>query len=79
MVVIDEHSRFSEVEIISSTAASTVLPRLETIFSRQGIHQTVKTDNGPPFTGQDFANFANEFGFHHRKTSSSSQDISTLA
>ena len=69
MVVIDEHSRFSEVEIISSTAASTVLPRLETIFSRQGIPQTVKTDNGPPFSGQDFANFANEFGFHLHKTS----------
>ena len=69
MVVTDEHSRFPEVEIISSTAASTVLPRLETIFSRQGIPQTVKADNRPPFKGQDFANFANKFGFHHRKIS----------
>ena len=69
MIVIDEHSRFPEVEIISSTAASSVLNRLETIFSRQGMPQTVKTDNGPPFNGQDFANFAKEFGFHHRKIS----------
>ena len=65
----DEHNRFPEVEIISSTAASTILPRLETIFSRQGIPQAVKTDNGPPFNSQDFANFANEFGFHHHKIS----------
>ncbi|KAK7099318.1 hypothetical protein V1264_003469 [Littorina saxatilis] len=67
LVVIDEYSRFPEVEIISSTSAKIVTRKLETIFSRQGIPKTVKTDNGPPFHGQEFSHFATQFGFHHRK------------
>ena len=43
MVLIDEYSRYPEVEIISSVSASTVLPRLENIFARQGILDTIKT------------------------------------
>jgi hypothetical protein len=67
MVCIDEYSRFPEVEIVSSTSARCVLPKLEEIFSRQGIPKTVKTDNGAPFNGQEFSAFADQFGFHHRK------------
>ncbi|KAL5015077.1 hypothetical protein ScPMuIL_009347 [Solemya velum] len=59
--------RYPEAEIIQSTSAKVVLPRLETIFARQGIPKTVKTDNGPPCNGSDFSDFAHKFGFRHRK------------
>ncbi|MCG7866506.1 MAG: hypothetical protein JAY74_09055 [Candidatus Thiodiazotropha taylori] len=36
LVALDEHSRFPEVEIVPSTSAKTVIPRLSSIFARQG-------------------------------------------
>ena len=67
LVVIDEYSRFPEVEIVKSTSAKSVIPRLDAIFARQGIPDELKTDNGPPFNGVEFSNFAKYLGFHHRK------------
>ena len=67
LVVIDEYSRFPEVEIVKSTSAKSVIPRLDAIFARQGIPDELKTDNGPPFNGVEFSNFAKHLGFHHRK------------
>ncbi len=67
LVVIDEYSRFPEVEIVKSTSAKSVIPRLEAIFARQGIPDELKTDNGPPFNRVEFSNFAKHLGFHHRK------------
>ena len=67
LVVVDEYSRFPEVEIVSSTAARAVIPKLDAIFARQGIPKIVKSDNGPPFNGHDFAEYAEHLGFTHRK------------
>ena len=67
LVVIDEFSRFPEVEILHSTTANAVIPKLDCIFSRQGIPKVVKSDNGPPFNSNEFANFASFLGFEHRK------------
>ncbi|CAB3977432.1 Transposon Ty3-I Gag-Pol poly [Paramuricea clavata] len=67
LVVIDEFSRFPEVEILHSTTANAVIPKLDGIFSRQGIPKVVKSDNGPPFNSAEFANFASFLGFLHRK------------
>ena len=66
-VVIDEHSRYPEVEIVSSTSHRVVLPKLGTIFSRQGFPHKLKTDNGPPFNGQEFSNFLKEHGIMHQR------------
>ena len=54
MVVTDEFSRFPEVEILTSTSARTVIPKLDAIFARQGIPDVQKSDNGPPFHGLEF-------------------------
>ncbi|XP_063970809.1 uncharacterized protein K02A2.6-like [Lytechinus pictus] len=67
LVVIDDYSRFVEVEIVSSTAASQVIPKLDRIFSSFGVPSVVRTDNGPPFNGAYFNQFANYLGFKHRR------------
>ena len=67
MVVIDEYSRFPEVEIVTSTSARSTIPKLDAIFARQGIPEVLKSDNGPPFNGVELKNFAEHLGFQHRK------------
>ena len=69
LFVIDEFSRSPEVEIINSTSAKTVIPKLDSIFSRQGVPCVLKTDNGSPFNSSGFEQFANYLGFKHRKSS----------
>nr|XP_006820046.1 PREDICTED: uncharacterized protein K02A2.6-like [Saccoglossus kowalevskii] len=49
LVVSDDYSRFPEVEVISSTSARTVIPRLDRIFSLLCTMLIVHTDNVPPF------------------------------
>ena len=67
MVVIDEYSRFPEVEILTFTSARAVIPKLDAIFSRQGIPDVLKSDNGPPFNSHEFKEFAEHLGFQHRR------------
>jgi len=56
-----------EVEIVQSTAAKAVIPKRDRIFASYGVPQVVKSDNGPPFNGHEFARFAEYLGFTHRK------------
>ena len=65
--IMDEYSRFPEVEIVRSEAAATVVPVLDKLFSSRGIPEKLKTDNGPPFNGFEFEQFADYLGFEHQK------------
>ncbi len=65
LVVIDEFSRFPEVEVLTTVSAKAVLPKLDAIFSRQGIPEVLKSDNGSPFNGTE--SYAKHCGFTHRK------------
>jgi transposase InsO family protein len=67
LLVVDDYSRYPFVEIVSSTAANAVIPKLDKLFATFGTPMTVKSDNGPPFNGEEFARFANILGFKHRK------------
>ena len=67
LVIVDEYSRYPVVEVVNSTSAKTVIPVVDRVFSMFGVPISVKTDNGPPFNGNDFANFAKFLGFRHRK------------
>eukprot|EP00112_Aurelia_sp_Birch-Aquarium-sp1_P025425 Seg843.11 transcript_id=Seg843.11/GoldUCD/mRNA.D3Y31 product="putative protein K02A2.6" protein_id=Seg843.11/GoldUCD/D3Y31 len=69
LVVIDAYSRFSEVEIVSSTSSKVTIPKLERIFATHGLSQFVKSDNGPPFPGHEFYQFMKELGATHKPSS----------
>lgn len=66
-VVLDEYTRFPFVELVSSTSASSILPKLDAILSLRGRTTVIKSDNGPPFNGQDMQKYAEQMGFKHRK------------
>ena len=67
MVVINEYSRFPEVEIIALLSANTVIPKLDSILARRGILDVVKNDNGPSFNSSELKNFAKHLRFNHRR------------
>ena len=67
LVVVDDYSRFPEIEVAHSTSAKAVIPKLDRIFAAYGVPQVVKSDNGPPFNGGEVAQFAKYLGFKHRK------------
>ena len=66
-VVIDAYSRFPEVEIVHSTSAAAIIPKMDKIFATHGIPTIVKSDNGPPFTSNEIKQFMEENGVQHCK------------
>ena len=66
-VVIDEYSRFPYVEIVNSTSAYAVIPKLDSILTLRGIPEVIKSDSSPPFNGENFRQYAMSIGFKHRK------------
>ena len=49
--MIDEYTRYPEVEFTKSTSAQAVIPHIDWVFSTHGFPDSVKTDGGPPFNG----------------------------
>ena len=68
LTVIDQKSRFPEVEILSSTSAPTVLPKLDKIFATHGLPKILVSDNGPPFSGTDFEKYLKVNDISHKPT-----------
>ena len=67
LVVIDAYSRFPEVEIVQSTAGKGTIAKLNRIFATHGIPDVLKSDNGPPFFGEEFKTFVSNNGVKHQK------------
>ena len=40
---------------------------MDRVFTMFGVPEVVKSDNGPPFQGDEFCKFAEFMGFKHRK------------
>ena len=60
------YSRYPEVEIVRSTKAASLIPRLDKIFSVHGLPHKVISDNGPPFNrafnSTEFARYIDTLG-----------------
>ena len=56
---------FFELRALSNTRASSVITSLKSQFARHGIPNTVRSDNGPPFSSSDFKIFSQEWDFEH--------------
>ena len=67
LVIIDDYSRYPEVIPTKSTKAKTTIDILEALFARHGIPRIIRSDNGPPFSSTEFAQYLNSKGVIHRK------------
>ena len=66
LVVIDQYSRFPEVELLRSTAASATIHKLDSIFARHGYPVKVRTDNGPPWNSTEIDNYMHRNGIQFK-------------
>lgn len=69
LLLVDYYSKFIEVEWLrSDTRSATVITHLKSQFARNGIPETVISDNGPQFSSCEFQAFAKEWEFTHKKS-----------
>ena len=67
LVTVCKQSRWAEVEVLTSTSARAVIPKLDKTFASLAIPVSASSDNGHPFNGQDFSDFSKYLGFRHRR------------
>ena len=67
LVMVDEFSRYPIIEVERNTAAETVIPVVDNVFSTFDYPEVIKSDNGPPFNGHFWREFLQESGVRHRK------------
>ena len=79
LVIIDEYSRYPEVEFVRSTSAQAVIPHLDRIFSTHGFPEMAKTDGGPPFNGHDYHQYMQWAGIHSVVVSPEDPEANGLA
>ena len=65
LIVVDYYSRYIEMAKLNSTTSRSIINHLKSIFSRQGIPETVVSDNGPQYSCEEFSLFATSYGFTH--------------
>ena len=68
LVTSDYYSNFFEIDRLPNTRASTVIPKLKNHFARYGYPDNVISDNGRQFISEEFAVFAKDWDFFHRKS-----------
>eukprot|EP00794_Sanderia_malayensis_P006446 gene6446-biopygen4771 len=64
--VVDRYSCFPEVEIVKSTSASCIIPKLDRIFGTHGIPVKFVSDNGPPFNGEEISQYMKTWGIQFK-------------
>ena len=70
LLVIDAHSKWMEIVIVSSTSSEVTKRKLTYIFSTHGIPDHIISDNGTAFTSLEFKSFTEAHGIlpSHRRT-----------
>ena len=69
LVVVDYYSRWIEAVPIETQTAKCVIDVLKEVFSRLGVPNRVRSDNGPCFACAEFSQFAASWGFIHATSS----------
>ena len=50
---------------MSTTTSAAIIAALKLVFSRHGIKEVLRSDNGPQYAAQEFTNFAASYDFRH--------------
>ena len=69
MLIVDAHSKWSEIIEMPSVTASKTIDELRKLFAAYGLPEQVVTDNGPQFIADEFTLFLKQNGVKHLKCS----------
>ena len=69
VLVVNHHSRYWEIVKLHKTDAATVTKKIKNVFSRMGIPEVIRSDNGPQYTAKTFEKFAKDWEFQHMPSS----------
>lgn len=64
-VIIDQYSKYPEVDIVKSTSFAALEPCLDRIIASHGIPERISTDNGSPYFGHEMAEYTKRNGIKH--------------
>lgn len=64
LVIVDYRSRYIFARPVKSTSFEFTKKILQNVFEREGYPKCIKTDNGPPFNGDDYKTFCSQRGIH---------------
>ncbi|XP_058814382.1 uncharacterized protein K02A2.6-like [Topomyia yanbarensis] len=62
LVIIDYRSRYAIARPVKSTSFENMKKILDDVFSKEGYPDLIKSDNGPPFNGENYKSYCNERG-----------------
>lgn len=65
LVIVDAHTKWIEVDHVSSTSAAVVIDSLRKVFARFGLPKRIVSDNGPPFSSAEFKRYLEINGIRH--------------
>ncbi|XP_052233127.1 uncharacterized protein K02A2.6-like [Dreissena polymorpha] len=69
LVVVDYHSSFIEVDLLTAATSQQVIDKMKKHFARFGIPRELITDGGPQYMSTEFRNFTQKWGIKHHITS----------
>ena len=65
LIVIDAHSKWLNIIPIKTATALTTVQRLQMLFSRFGVPESMVSDNGPQFAAAEFQELCRRNGIRH--------------
>ena len=69
IVIVDYYSRWVACQKLTSLTSEHTIEVLKEVFATYGIPDLILTDNGPQFSAESFAQFAQSYGFTHTTSS----------
>ncbi|RUS70453.1 hypothetical protein EGW08_021782 [Elysia chlorotica] len=79
LIIIDAHSKWIDIKIMSKITASDTILELREVFSTFGLPEVIVTDNGPTWTSELFQNFLAHNGVKHITSAPYSPSTNGLA
>ncbi|XP_055584782.1 uncharacterized protein LOC129737647 [Uranotaenia lowii] len=65
LVIVDYRSRYVIAKPVKSTNCDSVKRVLDEIFKREGFPRSIKSDNGPPFSSEEFKRYCSQRGIRN--------------
>lgn len=65
LIIVDAYSKWIEVHTVTHANAESTVNKMRSTFATFGIPETVCTDNGTPFTSEEFQKFLRNNGIQH--------------